>query len=203
MQDNKEEFAVNAKTATKRLDPNTRKAQLLEHAIAAFAEAGIERAGHSDVAGRAKVSTATVFKYFPTRDALVDAVLTEIESAFMNLGGLKSNEVVLPLDQMTQVIAGLISDLCVTKPYVMKVGLLWSVAFSDIRERYDAFENMRLDDLQNMVSSPDFVRTEARIFFTSMFLFIRMHFDGTPSEARQSYIERLIQLFGGSRPSKA
>ena len=33
-----------------RLNPDLRRAQLLEHAISAFADAGIERAAHADVA---------------------------------------------------------------------------------------------------------------------------------------------------------
>ncbi len=69
----------------RRLDPGARRMQLLEHAICAFADAGIERAAHADVAGRAQVSTPTVFKYFPTRDALVDAELTLGRGALASL----------------------------------------------------------------------------------------------------------------------
>ena len=61
-----------------RLDPAQRRAQLLACAITAFAEVGISRAGHAEVARRAGVSVPTVFVYFPTREALVDAVLGEV-----------------------------------------------------------------------------------------------------------------------------
>ena len=36
----------------RRLDPNARRSQLLEHAMSAFADAGIERAVHADVSAR-------------------------------------------------------------------------------------------------------------------------------------------------------
>ena len=61
-----------------RLVPAERRAQLLACAITAFAEAGVSRAGHADVARRAGVSVPTVFVYFPTREALVEAVLGEV-----------------------------------------------------------------------------------------------------------------------------
>ncbi len=41
---------------------------------------GIGRAGHAEIAERANVSVATVFNYFRTREELVDAVLSEVES---------------------------------------------------------------------------------------------------------------------------
>lgn len=186
---------VKQASAPKRLDRNTRKAQLLQHAIAAFADAGIERAVHADVAIRANVSTPTVFKYFPTRNALVDAVLSDIEATFANLSGLKAGSIKLKPKELTHLFADLISALCINRPNLMKVGLMWSVSFSPIRERYKAFEDMKLDDLENHLSSVQMSRSDARIFFSSMNLFIRMHFDGTSSEARLRYIDRLSEMF--------
>ena len=189
-----------APPSPRRLNPDARKAQLLRHAMAAFAEAGIERAVHADVAARANVSTPTVFKYFPTREALVDAILTEIEDAFANLSGLKSSSMRLEPKELTHLFAGLISALCVNRPNMMKVGLMWSMTFSPIQERYKAFEDMKLDDLENHLSRVQMSRSDARIFFSSMNLLIRMHFDGTSSEARMRYINRLSEMFDGALP---
>jgi TetR/AcrR family transcriptional regulator, hemagglutinin/protease regulatory protein len=63
-----------------RLSPDVRSRQLMDHAIAVFAQRGIGRAGHAEIAERANVSVATVFNYFRTREELVDAVLSEVES---------------------------------------------------------------------------------------------------------------------------
>jgi len=192
---NEAERQITDRTANpKRLDPDLRRAQLLKHAIVAFAEAGIERAVHADVAARAKVSTPTVFKYFPTREALVDAVLGEIETAFADLDGMKSGAVKMELTDLTPVLADLISLLCVNRPNLMKVALMWSVAFSPIRERFKAFEKLRLDDLQEMVSSRGFTRSDAQLFFSMMFMFVRMHFDDTPSETRSRYVDRMREM---------
>ena len=200
MSQNASKLVSEAPSSAKRLSPDARKAQLLHHAMAAFAQAGIERAVHADVAARANVSTPTVFKYFPTRDALVDAILTEIEDAFTNLSGLKSSSMRLQPKELTHLFAGLISALCVNKPNLMKVGLMWSVSFSPIRERYKTFEDMKLDDLENHLSSVQMSRSDARIFFSSMNLLIRMHFDGTSSEARMRYINRLSEMFDSALP---
>lgn len=183
----------------KRLSPEARKAQLLEHALAAFADAGIERAVHADVAARANVSTPTVFKYFPSRDDLLDAILNEIEEEFWGLDSMKPNAVnfnkmLLPKD-LARTLAASISALCVNRPNLMKVALTWSVAFSSIRKRYQAFEKVRLDDLQPSFHAAGLTRSDARVFISSLFLFIRMHFDGTSSEARTRYIISLGEMF--------
>ncbi|WP_309296394.1 TetR/AcrR family transcriptional regulator [Aeromonas hydrophila] len=62
-----------------RLSPEARRNQLMECAIEVFSRRGIGRAGHAEIAEQAKVSVATVFNYFNTREELVDEVLAEIE----------------------------------------------------------------------------------------------------------------------------
>ena len=62
-----------------RLSPEARRDQLMECAIEVFSRRGIGRAGHAEIAEQAKVSVATVFNYFNTREDLVDEVLAEIE----------------------------------------------------------------------------------------------------------------------------
>ena len=47
----------------------------MECAIEVFSRRGIGRAGHAEIAEQAKVSVATVFNYFNTREELVDEVL--------------------------------------------------------------------------------------------------------------------------------
>ncbi len=68
-----------------RLAPDERRAQLLRCALSAFAERGIRRTVHADVAKRAECAVSTVFLYFPTRDDLVDAVLGEVERFYIEL----------------------------------------------------------------------------------------------------------------------
>jgi TetR/AcrR family hemagglutinin/protease transcriptional regulator len=63
-----------------RLDPEERRPQLLACSLAVFAECGIARATHSQVAVRAGVSVSAVYAYFRTRADLVAATLTEVEA---------------------------------------------------------------------------------------------------------------------------
>src|SRR5690606_27764283 len=67
------------RTRAQRMSPEARKAQLLANAIVIFADKGIGNGVHSDLAELTGVSVPTVFHYFPTREALVAAVLGEIQ----------------------------------------------------------------------------------------------------------------------------
>ena len=71
-----------AKKTRTRLSPEKRKEQLLHFALDVFARRGIGRAGHADIADMANVSVATVFNYFPTREALVEEVLSQVTISF-------------------------------------------------------------------------------------------------------------------------
>ena len=62
-----------------RLLPESRRAQLLDCAIAASAQHGIARVTHAHVAERAQVSVPTVHSYFRTRTTLVSEMLEELE----------------------------------------------------------------------------------------------------------------------------
>lgn len=58
---------------------------LLQHAIGVFAGRGIGGARHAEIARKAKVAVPTVFFYFPTRKALVNAVLEEVARFFVEM----------------------------------------------------------------------------------------------------------------------
>jgi len=191
-------------TTRRRLDPDARRAQLLEHAISAFAEAGIERAVHADVAKRAEVSTPTVFKYFPTREALVDAVLSEVEAVFDELPKRLPPNTTLTPAEMTHILSRVLSEHCMSQPDLMKVALAWSVAFSSVRERYLAFEDRRLDTLQSIMKGPESSsdgvdRSDARILFAGGILYIRMHFDETTKDARRRYVIRMAEIMDATQ----
>jgi len=60
------------------LEQPERKAALLQTAIKVFARRGLGGARHTEIAREANVSVPTVFFYFPTREALVHEVLSEV-----------------------------------------------------------------------------------------------------------------------------
>jgi TetR/AcrR family hemagglutinin/protease transcriptional regulator len=73
-----------ARTRAARLPPAERRAQLVASALGVFARLGLGAARHADVAAAARVSLPAVFHYFPTREALVAAVLDEIERFYLH-----------------------------------------------------------------------------------------------------------------------
>lgn len=125
-----------------RLSPADRRAQLLQCAVKAFAEAGVGRASHADVARLAEVSVPTVFVYFPTREVLVAAVLDEVERYIVG-------EVVAPVQLLEQPVPDVLiatglafTDAVGTHPDYARVWLDWSTAFrDDVWPRYLAFQD--------------------------------------------------------------
>jgi TetR/AcrR family hemagglutinin/protease transcriptional regulator len=67
------------------LDQAERRAMLLRCAIGVFARRGIGAARHAEIAREGKVSVPAVFFYFPTREALVRAVLEEVARFFTGI----------------------------------------------------------------------------------------------------------------------
>lgn len=67
---------------SRRLSRAHRRQQLVESAVRAFADRGLARAGHSDVARAAGVAVPTAFAYFRTRGELTRAVLDTVTRYF-------------------------------------------------------------------------------------------------------------------------
>ena len=66
-----------------RRDPAARRTQVLAEATRLFAERGYESTSVNDVAAGAGVSVGTLYKYFPDKPALLEAVLADFEEAFL------------------------------------------------------------------------------------------------------------------------
>jgi AcrR family transcriptional regulator len=66
-----------AKTKRKRLDPRQREAEIVEAAVLYFSEVGFS-GSMRDLAARIGISHALLFRYFPTKEALVDRVYDRI-----------------------------------------------------------------------------------------------------------------------------
>jgi len=78
---------IDNKEKRRRLPPEERRAQPLEIAIEVFAERGLGAARHAEIAERAGVAVSTVFAYFETREALVDALLDAVADFFIEHAG--------------------------------------------------------------------------------------------------------------------
>ncbi len=113
-----------------RLSPDARSRQLMDHAIAVFAQRGIGRAGHAEIAERANVSFATVFNYFRTREELVDAVLGEVESYLYTLARQSHNPEISALACIEQFIDRYV-DAAYEKGDYNLIALEWGASIRD------------------------------------------------------------------------
>lgn len=124
----------------RRLPPEARRRQLLDCAVAVFAAQGLARAGHAGVAEAAGVSVATVFHYFPTREALVDAVLDRVEAYFVALA-TEVHARPLPLSRRLVLHGLAFLATADTRPGHLRVWLDWSTAVREhVWPRYLAFQ---------------------------------------------------------------
>lgn len=129
----------------RRLHPEERKRLLLTNAVEVFANRGIGRGGHTEIAEIGGVSVATVFNYFKTREALVEAVLSEIESYLLSLAEAVYGEVDDPLEAVATHMKAFM-QACEDNPDYIKVWLEWSASVRDETwPSYIAFQNKLLD----------------------------------------------------------
>ena len=132
-----------ARTARTRLTPQARRAQLLDCALAAFAEHGVARATHSHVAERAGVSVPAVHSYFRTREDLVAAVLGEVETYLIEIVSCSLDDA-KPVHEALEALAVNFSRDAKEKPDMIKVWLDWSTGVrADVWPRYmDVLERL-------------------------------------------------------------
>ena len=135
----------------KRLQPADRRRQLLTTAVDLFAEKGVGEAGHADIAQRVGVSTATSFVYFPTRQALMQAVFADVHRFFMEVfDGIDEGLDRAPhtgfglasVQRILQRLAKRVLVLVDSHPAYVRVWLGWSARFDhDSRQAYLCFQN--------------------------------------------------------------
>lgn len=110
-----------------RLAPEERKAQLLETALEVFARRGFGRAGHSEIAQASGVAVSTVFLYFPTRKALVAAVLDEVGRFYLELAR-KIHQQQGPVAEIFAEHRRQFHETIETHPHRARIALDWSTA---------------------------------------------------------------------------
>src|SRR5271165_3751663 len=119
-----------ARRRAQRLDPSERRPQLMRCALHVFARRGLGAARHSEIAREAKVSVPTVFFYFPTRDALVKAVLDEV-ARFLTDMTIEIHASSAPAPDIVLAHAKAFADSVDTHPDHARVWLDWSTAMRE------------------------------------------------------------------------
>lgn len=190
-----------------RLAPAERKRLLLNDAVEIFANRGIGRGGHTEIAEKAGVSVATVFNYFNTREDLVEAVLDEVENRLISLAEEIYCRGDSPLDAIHNHAKAFI-ELCETHPSYIKVWLEWSCSIRDgIWGRYIDFQNKLLsliaEQVDMAITNGDLkegltAHERARWLLSSSQMLITMIFDpsGKPEDMQQTVDRGISHLLG-------
>ena len=191
--------------ASRRLPPADRRRQLVGCAVSACADRGLGRTNHAAVADRAGVSVPTVFHYFPNREALLDAVLAEVQRFFLDLakeahtGGAGAAERMVNHGQR-------FLEAARDRPDYLRVWLDWSTA---IREEtwpgYLGFQEQLVDivaasigsDPRHAASSTFRPEDAARVFVGNAHMAAMMYFAPETGIDLDEHIRRTVALVLG------
>jgi TetR/AcrR family hemagglutinin/protease transcriptional regulator len=182
-----------------RLSPEERRQQLLDVAVALFAEKGIGEARHAELAAEAGVSVATTFVYFPSREALVEMVLDEV--AKVHVGLFDSIDAAgMGLKEFLHGLAQLVKLMAVEKPDYVKVWLGWSTNYSKaLRSSFLKAEATVIDRLAVILETAGSIgqeqsRDNARILMAASQTLSTMKLDGMDSARIQRFVDHTIDV---------
>lgn len=186
----------------KRLPPKERREQLLQCAIAAFADHGISRATHSHVADRAGTSVSTVHSYFRRREDLQQAVLNAVEEYLTGLVGscLAGHE---PVEVTLNRLATRFAAEASTNPDLIRVWLDWSTGVrQDVWPQYlDLLEDLHAKSkavfargIEEGVLSPQLNTTAAaRLYIGGGHTLALMQFSKVSKHAMNTFTEQFVR----------
>lgn len=185
-----------------RLAPEERRAQLLAAAIRVFARRGLSGARPAEVAREARVSEATVYVYFPTREALVTAVFDEVGSYFvaLNRPALEKRDATL-----SEVLAGLLrtfGESVESDPDYTRIWLNWSTAIrDDVWPRFLAVEDRIIQQLTETIrrlegGAPRGAHPEdcARLLIAAAEMIARLKLSGRPAAEAERFGASVVAM---------
>jgi TetR/AcrR family hemagglutinin/protease transcriptional regulator len=111
-----------------RLAVADRRRQLLDCAIRVFAREGLNSAGHADVAAEAGVAIPTVFAYYPSKKALLGAVVQEVDRYIIERAVTAAAERHTASDKMIAILRDFADSFDTKLDYLM-IWLNWATSF--------------------------------------------------------------------------
>lgn len=184
-----------------RLDPERRRSQLVDCAVAAFAEHGVARATHSHVAARADVSVSTVYAYFRTREDLVLATLAEVEAFLDRIIGQTQVGEGTAFDELVA-LAHAFATVARDTPSLVIVWLDWSTsvgsstwpAYLELLERLHtaACATIRRGQRLGNVARSINAATAARLYIGGGHTIALMEFEGVSRRELNRFVEQMV-----------
>lgn len=196
----------------RRLSPDARRAQLLECALRVFARRGLGRASHAEIAQEGRVSVSTVFVYFHSRTALVEAVLKEVDRFYMEMAdAYHGGEVSAPEAILAHAEA--FARSVETHPDHARVWLDWSTAIRDeVWPAYLQFQERMVRKIEatirrgrtaGSVAKTVNPRDAALLIVGSAHMIAQMQFTGAPVAQLHRFLEGLVRGALGTELSSA
>jgi TetR/AcrR family hemagglutinin/protease transcriptional regulator len=201
---------VTAKPKRTRLQPLERRAQLVGCAISAFAEYGLARGTHSQVAELAGVSVSAVHSYFRSRDDLVKAALDEVESHLLELvlstlGGQGS------VAECLEALAIRFTQSAHDHPDLFKVWLDWSTGVrADAWPRYVKLQARLIEAAialltrgkrEGVIPQKLNIRAAARLFIGGGHTVVLMKFAGVSAQEIDFFADHMVASAMGTPPT--
>ena len=189
------------KPARTRLPPEDRRAQLVRHAVASFAEHGIARATQAQVAARAGVSVSAVYSYFRTRADLLTAVLEAVESTIVTMvEGAIANSA--PPAEALALLATRTADMALQEPDVVRVWLDWSTGVrADVwpqflllqRRLHGLVESVLVRGEDGVPVPPGLsIKSAARLFVGGAHTLALMRFEDVGETEMRVFIDQMV-----------
>ena len=192
----------------RRLDPAERRPQLLQCAIRVFARRGLGGAHHAEIAREARVSVPTVFFYFPTREALVMAVLDEV-ARFLTEMAVTIHSGSGDAAQLVLAHAQAFADSVDTHTDYARVWLDWSTAIrEEIWPRYLEFQENIGVIIANTIRRwrvgrgivDDDAEDDARLIVGSAHMIAQLKFTRCPPDKLDHFLRTLVRSTLGAAP---
>lgn len=190
---------MSPKPARTRLLPADRRAQLLAHAIACFAEHGVARATQAQVAARAGVSVSAVYSYFRTRADLVDAVLNVVADSII---AMVESAAELPgsAEAVLTVLAGQTARMADDQAELVRVWLDWSAGVrADTWPQFVALQSRLHSLLESILArypgadpADPRLASAARLFVGGAHTLALMRFENVDAAKRDVFITQMV-----------
>ncbi len=191
-----------SRSRARRLDPSERRPQLLQCALRVFARRGLGSARHAEIAREAKVSVPTVFFYFPSREALVKAVLDEV-ARFLTDMTVEIHASSRPAPEIVLAHAKAFADSVDTHPDYARVWLDWSTAMrEEIWPLYLDFQENIVGIIANTIRRwqrangrpEEEAEDDARLIVGSAHMIAQMKFTRCSPEKVDHFLRTLVRF---------
>jgi TetR/AcrR family hemagglutinin/protease transcriptional regulator len=183
---------------------------LLACALRVFARRGLGEARHAEIAQEAGVSLSSVFFYFPTRPALVRAVLDEVDRFYLDMAK-RTHERDLLVPQILLEHALTFTESVDTHSDYARVWLDWSTAIRDeVWPRYLDFQERLVQIIAQTISRGQREGTlaadvdpedTALLLISAAHMVAQMKFTQRAPEKIESFLRTLMRAATGNLPS--